>query len=154
MQIKTYTLINSQKVERALNGTPRGDNTLIGGVANGAYYEGNVWKREGVELSEDDVAKLEHNILAEYDKLGGAIKRGSDSVKTGSFYNFKAKKPFETPNVIFTYKINGRFVDVPEGEPEPGEVKALKILQESEQASQEEEAEEKKEKKSKRVRRT
>lgn len=153
MQIKNYTLINLQKLERALNGTPRGDSTTIGGVANGAYFEDNVWKREGIELSEEDVDKLENAILAEYDKLGGAIKKGDDNVNTGSFYDFKARKPLATPRVVFTYRINGKVVNVPEGQPEPGEVKALKILQESEEASLEDDADEKKEKKSKKVRR-
>lgn len=151
MEIKGFSLINEEKVERTLNGVPRSDGTAIGGVGSGAYFENGVWKREGNELSEEEVNDLSTAILAEYDKLGGAIKRGNDPVKTGSFYDFKGKKPFKNPKVICTYKVNGKFVDVPDGEEEPGEVKAAKILMQQEKEKQETETDEQPKKKIRRA---
>ncbi len=132
MLVKTYILVNDDKVERALNGTPKGDGSAIGGIGQGAYQEAGIWKRSGGELSEAEVTKLEADLIAEYDKLGGLIKRGSDKVKTGSFYDFKGREARPKPQVVFYYRINGRYVEVPDGAELPGEVKAAKILDESE----------------------
>lgn len=128
--VKGYTLINAEKVERALNGFQNNKGGIVGGVGKGAYRDGDVWKREDVELSETEVDSLEFALLAEYDKLGGFIKRGEDKVKTGSFYNLKAKKPHDKPVVFFVYKVGNRFVEVPDNVELPGEVKAVKILNE------------------------
>lgn len=146
MEIKGYSLINEEKVERALNGTPKDDSTTIGGIGGGAYREDGVWKREGEELNEKEVDVLETALLAEYDKLGGLIKRGNDKVKTGSFFNLKSKKPFDVPQVMFVYRVNGKLVEIPDGKELPGEVRAAKILEE-EAALNNEEVEEKVEKK-------
>jgi hypothetical protein len=110
MNIKGFDLINEEKVERAINGTPGTDGTTIGGIS----------KEDG---SYDDNA-----LLAEYDKLGGLIKRGGDTVKTGSFYDIKNRKPFKEPKVIFIYNVNGQNVEVEDGEELPGIVKAARIV--------------------------
>lgn len=125
MEIQEFTLVNTEKLERALNGTQTGSGTVIGGVGSGAYFDDG-WKRNGEPLSESEVATLEHALLAEYDKIGGLVMKGDDKVKTGSFYNFTARKPRATPEVVFTYLVNGQIVDVPAEEETPGIVKAAK----------------------------
>jgi len=70
----------------------------------------------------------EEAIIAEYDKLGGLILRGNDKVKTGSFYDFKAKQALKEPKIVCVFNVNGKFVDVADGEETPGIVKATKIL--------------------------
>jgi len=141
MKVGEYSLINSDKVERALNGTPQANGVAIGGVGAGAYFE-DLWKRDGKELSETEVSELNRRLLAEYDKLGGCIKRGDDKVKTGSFYDFSARKPRVEPQIVFTYIVNGKNIDVADGVQLPGMVVAAKVMAE----------EAKKTKKSKRTR--
>lgn len=145
MEVKGYTLINLEKIDRALNGIQKADSTRMGGVGNGAYFDEDdkSWKREGAILSEEEVSALEFALLAEYDKFAGAIKRGDDKVKLGSFYNFKARKPYAEPKVVFEYRFGSKIVDVPDGIELPGEVKAKKILKEA-QDEEREEVEEKK----------
>lgn len=128
MDIQGFTLVDSAKFDRALNGTLRGNNTVIGGVGAGAYFENGAWLRNGTELNEEEVAKLEFDLLAEYDKLGGLIRKGGDKVVTGSFYNFKAKKPHDAPQVKFIFRVNGKAIEVPDGEALPGIVRAKRIL--------------------------
>ena len=110
MNIKGYTLCNPDKVTRALEGTPLESGNRLGGVAR------------------EDGTYDDNELLAEYDKLGGLIRKGSDKVKTGSFYNFGAKKPREKPKVSFLFRINGKEVEVPDGAELPGIVKAARIL--------------------------
>lgn len=109
-----------------MNGSAGEGGKMVGGVGNGAYFQ-EAWKRNGVELDEKEVDVLETALLAEYDRLGGLIKRAGDVVKMGSFYDFKARKPLSKPNVVFTYRVNGEVVEVPDGEAEPVSVKAVKI---------------------------
>ncbi|MEK7124144.1 MAG: hypothetical protein AAB877_00445 [Patescibacteria group bacterium] len=109
-RVNGFDLINPTKVERALNGVITPDGKKIGGVV----------KEDG----SFDPAEL----LAEYDKLGGAIKHGTDKVKTGSFFDFANKKPFEKPEIYFIYRINGQVVEVKEGKGVPGIVKAERLL--------------------------
>lgn len=135
--VKGYTLLNSEKVERALNGNKVQNGAIVGGIAKGAYSEDGVWKRNGVELSPEEVNILETALLVEYDKLGGAIKRGDDKVKLGSFYDFKGRQPRETPRIEFTYRIEGKVVNVPDGVELPGIVKAAKILDEQKEIDEE-----------------
>ncbi len=112
MNVKKYTLKNSEKVDRALNGTLLGNGSKIGGIV----------KEDG---SYDDDA-----LLAEYDKLGGLITNNDgDIVKTGSFYDFKNKKAKTKAEVMLTFKINGRVVDVPEGKEMPKIVEASRIVE-------------------------
>lgn len=72
----------------------------------------------------------EHTLLAEYDRLGGLITRNGQKVKTGCFYDAKAKAPFDEPKIVYLYSIGGRVVEVPEGAELPGEVRAANILAE------------------------
>ena len=113
MKLKSgFELVNEDKVERALNGTltPSGDK--VGGIAK------------------EDGSYDENELLAEYDKMGGAIRQGTDKVETGSFYDFKKKKPREKPQVALIFRINGKVVRVVEGEETPNIVKAARILAE------------------------
>lgn len=111
MKVKGFTLVNEDKVERALNGFMNADNARVGGVTqeDGTY---------------DDDA-----LLAEYDKLGGLIKKGDDKVKTGSFFDAKRKQPREKPQVVFIYRVNGQEIEVADGKELPGIVKAARILE-------------------------
>lgn len=144
MQVKSFTLINLDKIDRALNGTNLGNGSATTGVANGAYLEEGVWKNNGKNLSVTDVSALEDALLAEYDRLGGLIKKGDDKVKTGSFYDFKGKKPRETPEVtyIFRDRINNRLVEVKEGVELPGSIKASKMIDAEEEATRAESSDE------------
>lgn len=135
MLIKGFTLINEEKVERSLSGVQRSDGSSIGGIGSGAYFDTTeqIWKKDGTSLSASEIEKLENDLLAEYDRIGGLIQKGGDKVKTGSFYDFKGKRPRTEPKVFFTYSVNGKFVDVPDGTELPGEVKAAKIMNEQNQ---------------------
>lgn len=139
MQIKSFILENPDKVERAINGTPRGDSTRIGGVGKGAYLNNGAWERDGKALSEAEAESLETAILAEYDRLAGRITKGGDKVKNGSFYNFAGKRPQDKPVVVFEYRVNGKVVEVPDGNELPGVVKAAKILASEEAMESEDE---------------
>lgn len=81
-----------------------------------------------LERAETVVGSDATTLLAEYDRLGGLITKNGDKVKTGSFYDFEAKKPRAKPKVVFVYTVDGEFVDVPEGEELPGEVRAARTL--------------------------
>lgn len=130
MQINDFQLANTDKVERALNGTLGNDGHMVGGVANLAYKEDGVWKREGKDLSEKDVEVLEAAILVEYDRIGGLIKRDGEKLATGAFYDFKAKAAHKTPQVKIEYRIGERVMLVPDGEAVPNIVKAQKLMNE------------------------
>mgnify|MGYP001565878388 CR=1 FL=1 len=110
MRVGGFELANQEKVTRALEGVVTGSGNHVGGIAreDGSY---------------DDDA-----LLAEYDRLGGLIRKGTDKVKTGSFYDFKAKKPRTKPQVSFIFRVNGKEVEVPDGAELPGIVKAARIL--------------------------
>lgn len=146
MIIQGYSLTSEEKFDRALNGTLLSDSTRKGGVGNGAYHEDGVWKRNNVELTEEEVSKLEFALLAEYDRFAGTIRRGNDQVKLGSFWNFKGRKPHEKPHVVFVYRFGHKVVEVADGVELPGEVKAQKVLEQV----QEEEKKVKRVKKAKR----
>jgi hypothetical protein len=73
--------------------------------------------------------------------------KGTDQVKMGSFYDFSNKRPLKEPKVVFTYKINGKVVEVPDGAELPGIVKAARVLANEEAADEEKVEEEKAEKK-------
>lgn len=110
-EVKGFQLVNPEKVERALYGTPDAKSVRKGGIANptsGTFDE--------------DL------LLAEYDKLGGLITRNGDRVKMGSFYDFGAGKPREKAEITFVYRVNGRVVEVADGVELPGSVKAAKVL--------------------------
>lgn len=111
-KVKGYTLTNDEKVRRVLDGVPTRTGEAVGGILqpDGTYDE--------------DL------LLALYDKLGGGIRNANgDGVKTGSFYDFKLKKPKETPEVVLTFRINGQVVEVPEQEEAPAIVKAARVVE-------------------------
>jgi len=112
MQIGEYTLVNEDKAQRVIEGTTN---------AKGEFLAG---------LGEEAIEKNAAAVLAGYDKLGGLIT-GKDGarVKTGSFYDFKAKAARKTPEVIYTFRINGEYVEMKEGESEPLEVQAAKLAE-------------------------
>ena len=107
MEVKGYTLVNEEKINRVLNGVPGTDVT---GIAkdNGEYDEAD--------------------LLAQYDKLGGLIKNADGYiVKTGSFYNLKAKAPHKKPEVVLQFRVNGRIIELAEGEKLPLEIQAAQM---------------------------
>ena len=114
MKVGKFILVNAEKVDRALHGTPNDKGEYRGGVAKeDGTYENSA-------------------LLAEYDKIGGLIRVGGDKVKTGSFYDFKKKKPRVKPEVVFVFNVNGKFVEVADGVELPGQVKAARIAEEDE----------------------
>lgn len=127
--VKGFELLNPEKVERALVGTVTRSGALSGGVQapDGTYN--------------DDA------LLAEYDRLGGLIRKGDDKVKMGSFFDFKAKKPREKATPVLEFRINGRVQEVPMDEPLPPVVRAAKLAAEMDKNEAVEKAEEKAEKK-------
>lgn len=138
MEVGEYTLVNAEKVERALNGSLQANNERTGGIGHGAYKDNGVWKKGDVALKEPEVKKLESALLSEYDKLGGLIRIGKDKVKTGSFFDFKAKTPKAKPDVILTFQINGKTVELKADEPVPAKVRAAQQLAEEEDAERKE----------------
>lgn len=127
--VKGFELINSEKVERALVGTVQRTGALSGGVQKpDGTYDGDA-------------------LLAEYDRLGGLVRKDGEKVKTGSFYDFKAKRPHAEPAVFLEFRINGRVTEVALDEPLPPVVKAAKVAAEAEREELAQKAEEKAEKK-------
>ena len=115
MKIGQYKLHNNEKINRAISGVD-----FV--TKNGTEHSG------GIPLDEEGKYK-KADLLAEYDKLGGYITKDGNSIKKGSFYDFKGKKPLDKPEITFTYNVNGEFIDVKEGEKTPGIVEAVKIVE-------------------------
>lgn len=90
-----YDLINEEKLNRAVFGSAGREGKLEGGVGEGAS---------------DEVK------LAAYDKLGGLIKKGENTVKMGSFYDFEKKAPRKTPEVLFVSRVDGIEITLTEEE--------------------------------------
>lgn len=106
--IGEFSLANPAKVERALNGDMMNDGSYRGGVIKDGKYD-------SMEL------------LVEYDRIGGYIKdEEGNKVKTGSFYDFKAKQAHKTPQIVRIFTINGEFIEVAEGNQTPRIVEAQK----------------------------
>lgn len=104
MKVGKYNLVNADKVERAINGTVLDRGMTKGGVG------------EGAEPSA---------ILAEYDRIGGLILfENKYKVKTGSFFDFKAKKPIAKPKPKLVFSINGESVEVDADKALPLEIQA------------------------------
>ena len=114
--IKGYTLANADKVNRALDGAMNDRGQFIGGVrkADGSYEA--------------------EALLAEYDRIGGLIKKGEDKVRMGSFYEFSARRPRLEPKVEFEFRVNGEVIIVPAEEPKPNKVKAVQIAEKEKKA--------------------
>ncbi len=91
--INGFELCDSIKLERVLFGT----------VGRHGYPEGGL----GIGVDPEIV-------LANYDRLGGLIKKDGVKVKTGSFWNFdrRVKAPHQKPQVMFLFSIGGETVEV------------------------------------------
>jgi len=104
MNIRQFVLENSEKVHRAIEGTPGRGGLAVGGVGKEAKPE---------------------EILAEYDRLGGYITKGGRKIKTGSFWDFKQNKARSKPEVVYELRdLDGNKVELKEGEEVPVEVMA------------------------------
>lgn len=117
MQLKKYILLNKNKVDRAMAGNPNSGGTATTKV-----------------VRKDDGSFDEAELLAYYDRLGGAIltKKEESRVKIGSFWDFKNNKPFEKPKPVLTFRINGKVVETEEEAELPNIVKAAQQLEKEE----------------------
>jgi len=88
-----FVLQNESKVRRVTENTTGSSGNLIKGLGKDADHE---------------------EIIATYDKIAGYItgKEGA-KVKTGCFYDFENKKPFEDPKVIYVFRVDKKVVEVP-----------------------------------------
>lgn len=109
IKVKGYKLANPDKIQRALHGSSNDTGQPVGGVM----------KSDGT--FDDD------ELLAEYDRIGGLILKAGDKVRTGSFYDFTAKKPREKKKVDLEFRVNGDLIFVPEGKEKPGIVVAAQM---------------------------
>jgi len=107
--VNGYTLANSEKVTRALDGS----------MNEHGVFKGGVRKSDGTY----DKAEL----LAEYDRIGGLILKGEDKVRIGSFYDFKLRGPRKEPVVEYEYRVNGELIIVPAEKEKPVKVKAAQL---------------------------
>ena len=94
--IDGFVLENPMKLERV----------VLGDVKRAGVPEGG--------LGEDADPML---VLAHYDKIAGYITKdvgGSKRVKikTGSFWNFRTKKPHETPQIMYLFRVGGEMIEV------------------------------------------
>lgn len=105
--INGYFCQNEEKFGRAVNGGMSSEGTLVGGVG----------------ASASPGAKL-----AEYDRLGGLIQFAGRKVKTGSFWDFKAKKAIASPEPLWFIRSEGEVVEIPVGEALPIEVQASELV--------------------------
>jgi len=124
-RVNGYTLVNPDKVTRALEGSQDSH----------GLFQGGVRKPDGTFDADE--------LLVEYDRIGGLIRKGEDKVHTGSFYDVMAKRARAKFEVKFEYRINGDMILVPEGAKEPVKVKAAKIVKEAKEDKKEEKKEEK-----------
>jgi hypothetical protein len=105
-----YEIVNDEKFNRAIYGMIGREGQLKGGVG-------------------EDASDLD--ILAEYDRLAGYVRKDSNKVKTGSFYDFDKRKPRTEPKVLLVFRdLDGNVVEIPEGEAIPLEVRAAEAIQE------------------------
>lgn len=126
--INGFTLVNEEKLGRAINGSIGKGAVLYGGVGDKAEPE---------------------EILAEYDRLGGLILQGLRKVKTGSFYDFEKGEARKTPEVLLIMKdLDGNVEEVNADEITPEMLAAEKIAEKkkAKQAKHVEEEDSKKEK--------
>ena len=89
--VNGYQLENPEKLERVVMGVLSRAGTLEGGLGLDAEPE---------------------LVLASYDRLAGFITKDGVKVKTGSFWDFKAKAPRKEPQVMFIFNIGGDNVEV------------------------------------------
>ena len=101
---ESLVLANMDKVRRIVEGDTDAQGRVVPGLG------------EGADPMEVAVA---------YDKIAGLIT-GKDGakVKMGCFWNVKEKKAQENPVVIYTFKVDGKSVDIEAEKDLPLEVKA------------------------------
>lgn len=128
--VREFELVDPIKVDRVLNGTTNNRGGLTPGIMQNGEFDEDV-------------------LLAEYDKIGGLVRLDGNKVKMGSFYDFRNRKAFEKPEVMLTFKVNGKFVDVPADKELPPIVKAAKMLEDETNAELEEKQEKKRGRKTK-----
>lgn len=109
LKVGKYILANPDKVERALHGSPNDKGEFVGGV-----------------LKSDDSYENEA-LLAEYDRIGGLILLNGDKVRTGSFYDFSARRPRAEAAIELEFRINGEltFVKADDKSPKTEAVKQV-----------------------------
>ena len=95
MKIDNFELVNEVKVKRAIEGTLGQRGELVGGLGPKASPKA---------------------VLAEYDRLGGYIRKDGLKIKMGTFYDFKKKVAFENPKLVFEASVDGDLIDVNEAE--------------------------------------
>lgn len=114
-----FNVANIEKLDRAIMGAQTSHGATKGGVGPDADA---------------------NTILAEYDRLGGLIRKGKTKIKMGSFFDFKAKAPRAKPKPILQVFVNGEVVEYADGADTPIEVKAAMVVADR-QASRRAEAE-------------
>lgn len=115
--VKGLQLVNDDKLHRAIHGSVNRYGLEVGGLIE-KYIE------------EDKIPDDE--LLAAYDKLGGAVFKGDIKVESGSFYDFLKKQPKPKSEIVLLFKdLRGRTVKLKEDEAVPVEVQAaLKLAKE------------------------
>lgn len=108
MTEKGFELVNDEKVNRAMYGSMSRGGVLAGGVGEDA---------------------TEAQLLAEYDRLGGLVRKDGNKVKMGAFYDFENKQVRKSPQIVLLFRVNGKEIEVPEGEALPLEVRAQQIAE-------------------------
>lgn len=89
--IDGFKLENPDKLERVIHGD----------LGRAGVMEGGLGENAEPSL-----------VLATYDKLAGFITKDGVKIKTGSFWDFKAKAPRKTPEIKYIFRISGEFVEV------------------------------------------
>jgi hypothetical protein len=95
--IEDFAVINGFKLENA----DKLARVIHGDVGRMGVPEGGVGVEADPEL-----------VLARYDRLAGYITKDGVNIKTGSFWDFKAKAPRKTPTVMYIFNIGGDKVEV------------------------------------------
>ncbi len=113
---KGFTLMNPEKLDRAVNGA----------IASSGVRKGGVGTKENFEKDPANKGKdWEAQVLAKYDSLGGYITKDGNKVKMGSFFDFEKKRNKEKSEVVFVFRdLEGRVVELDEGKDVPLDVQA------------------------------
>lgn len=99
-------LVNQEKVDRAINGSPTAHGTPQGGLKNTV----------GEGYTEDQ-------LVAEYDRLGGLITKGGRKLQSGCFWDYKKNVAVEQPTLVYEFELEGKIVSFGEDEELPIEIK-------------------------------
>ncbi len=104
MEINGFILENQDKINRVIQGHLGRSGEMEGGLGESASPE---------------------TILAHYDKMAGHITKDGIKIKTGSFWDFKGKKPHKEPQVKYLFNVSGDILEVND----PSELaQALQVL--------------------------